>query len=84
MGKIRTAMVYCDFILYFVNKNEALKIRLSGYNPDDDIEDWEEDDEWDDEHYEDDLDETRDNGEYDDFNSEGDWQEDAWSEEDLN
>ncbi len=41
-------MVYCDFILYFINKNEALKIRLSGYNPDDDIEDWEEDDEWDD------------------------------------
>ncbi len=31
-----------------INKNETLKIRLSGYNPDDDIEDWEEDDEWDD------------------------------------
>ena len=32
----------------------------------------------------DDLDETEDNGEDDDFNSEGDWEEDAWSEEDLN
>jgi len=38
-----------------INKNEALKTRLFGYNPDDDIEDLEEDDEWDDE-YEDDLD----------------------------
>ena len=66
-----------------INKNEALKTRLSGYNPDDDIEDWEEDDEQDDE-YEDDLDETEDNGEDDDFNSEGDWEEDAWSEKDLN
>jgi len=40
----------------------------------------EEDDEWNDEHYEDDLDEA----EYNDFNSEGDWEEDAWNEEDLN
>lgn len=60
-----------------INKNEALKTRLSGYNPDDDIEDWEEDDE-----YEDDLDETEDNGEDDDVNFEGDWKEDGWSEED--
>ncbi len=72
-GKNQNSSGILDFILYFINKNEALKIRLSGYNPDDDIEDWEEDDEWDDEHYED-----------DDFNSEGDWEEDAWSEEDLN
>jgi len=64
-----------------INKNEALKTRLSGYNPDDDIEDWEEDDEEDDE-YEDDLDETEDNGEDDDVNFEGDWKEDGWSEED--
>ena len=60
-----------------INKNEALKTRLSGYNPDDDIEDWEEDDE-----YEDDLDETEDNGEDDDVNFEGDWKEDGRSEED--
>ena len=51
-----------------INKNETLKIRLSGYNPDDDIEDWEEDDE-----HEDDLDETEDNGEDDDVNFEEDW-----------
>jgi len=38
----------------------------------------------DDERYEDDLDETEDNGKDADFNSEGDWEEDAWSEEDLN
>jgi len=55
-----------------INKNEPLKIRLSGYNPDNDVEDLKEDDEWDDEHYEDDLDETEDNDEDDDFNSEGD------------
>jgi len=76
-GKNQNSNGILDFILYFINKNETLKIWLSGYNPDDDIEGWEEDDEWDDEHYEDDLDETEDNAEYDDFNSEGDWEEDA-------
>ncbi len=49
-GKNQNSNGILDFILYFINKNETLKIRLSGYNPDDDIEDWEEDDEWDDEH----------------------------------
>ncbi len=37
-----------------IQQNETLETRLSGYNPDDDIEDREEDDE-----YEDDLDENR-------------------------